>query len=136
MASGCTMDHQWNDPPYADLIDNQVLLGLYGANAADDGRVVRAPADDGEVVGSTDMGNVSYLTPSIHPMVQVAPRGVPIHTPEFATHARGQGGDLAVRHGARAMATTVVDLLAQPALIDAARAEWQATTEGGHPAVL
>ena len=32
------------------------------------------------VVGSTDMGNVSYLVPSIHPMIKVAADGVAIHT--------------------------------------------------------
>ena len=33
------------------------------------------------------MGNVSYLVPSIHPMIKVAPAGVPIHTPDFAGFA-------------------------------------------------
>jgi metal-dependent amidase/aminoacylase/carboxypeptidase family protein len=62
------------------------------------------------VVGSTDMGNVSHVVPSIHPMVQVAPRNVAIHTPGFADHARGQGGDRAVIDGAKMLAFTVVDL--------------------------
>ena len=64
------------------------------------------------MVGSTDMGNVSYLVPSIHPMIEVAPAGVPIHTPEFAGYAVGRGGDRAVLDGAKAMAMTVADLWA------------------------
>ena len=55
------------------------------------------------------MGNVSYLVPSIHPMVAVAPRGVPIHTPEFATHARSAAGDRAAVDGAVLLAATAVD---------------------------
>jgi hypothetical protein len=62
------------------------------------------------VVGSTDMGNVSYLVPSIHPMIKVAPDGVPIHSVEFAEWAGGPEGDLAVIDGAKAMAMTIIDL--------------------------
>ena len=56
------------------------------------------------------MGNVSYLVPSIHPMIKVSPDGVPIHSLEFATWAASPAGDQAVLDGAKAMAMTVVDL--------------------------
>lgn len=129
-ATGCTVEHEWHDPSFADLVDNQVLLDLYVDNAAGTGRVPRAPEPGTEVVGSTDMGNVSYLAPSIHPMIQVAPPGVAIHTPEFAVHARGEGGDAAVRDGAQILANTVVDLWLSPDRVAAARSEWHAATEG------
>jgi hypothetical protein len=93
------------------MVDNAPMVGAYVANAARLGRVVADPAQLGRrVVGSTDMGNVSYLVPSIHPMIKVAGDGVPIHTVEFAEWARGDGGDRAVIDGAKAMAMTVVDL--------------------------
>jgi hypothetical protein len=85
------------------------------------------------VVGSTDMGNVSYVVPSIHPMIQAAPSGVPIHTPEFARHARSEVGDRAVVDGAVALAWTVADLWLQDGLVDAARAEFEATVEAVGP---
>jgi metal-dependent amidase/aminoacylase/carboxypeptidase family protein len=135
-ATGCTMHHGWNDPPYADLIDNQPVLDAFVENAGTLGRHLRTPVEDGPVMGSTDMGNVSYLVPSIHPMIQVAPRGVSIHTPEFTAHAAGDGGDHAVKVGAAAMAATVVDLWTRPDLLEAARAEFRAATQGGHPPVL
>ena len=75
------------------------------------------------MVGSTDMGDVSYAVPSIHPMIQAAPPGVPIHTPEFARHAASDLGDRAVVDGAKALAWTVVDLWLEPGLLDAATAE-------------
>jgi len=91
------------------------------ANMATLGRQVRDPREVGAgVVGSTDMGNVSYLVPSIHPMVQVAPAGVSIHTPEFAGHARSEAGDRAVLDGAKALAMTMVDLWAADGLLDRA----------------
>jgi hypothetical protein len=70
------------------------------------------------------MGNVSYLVPSIHPMIAVAPDGVPIHTPDFAVHAAGPAGDRAVIDGAKAMAMTVVDLWTSAELFRAARADF------------
>ena len=42
--------------------------------------------------------------------LEVAPDGVPIHSVEFARHARSEAGDKAVLDGAKAMAMTVVDL--------------------------
>jgi len=121
-ASGCTMDHQWQDPAYADMIDNPVLVDLFAANAERTGRHLADPSIAANVVGSTDMGNVSYVVPSIHPMLAVAPAGVSIHTPEFTAFARGEEGDRAVLDGARAMAMTVADLWLDPSRVEAAKA--------------
>ncbi len=110
LASGCSMHHRWNDPPFLDMIDNTPLLDLYCANAAEAGRAVIEPDPQSIVAGSTDMGNVSYVVPSIHPMIKVAPRGCAIHTPDFAHHARSEAGDRAVVDGALSMALTIVDL--------------------------
>ena len=66
------------------------------------------------VTGSTDMGNVSQVVPSIHPMLAVSPEGVGIHTPEFEQWAASASGDKAVVDGAKAMAMTIVDLWTDP----------------------
>ncbi|MCU1460600.1 MAG: amidohydrolase [Acidimicrobiales bacterium] len=109
-AAGCTMEHHPMAPDYSDLRTNRALADLYAANAARTGRDVHRPSPDSRVVGSTDMGNVSHLVPSIHPTIKVSPAGVTIHTEEFATWAAGPDGDRAVLDGAKAMAMTVADL--------------------------
>jgi amidohydrolase len=124
-AAGCTCSHQWGDVPYSDMIDNWPVLGAYIANATALGRVVQDPADVVFGVGSTDMGNVSYAVPSIHPMIKVSPSGVSIHTPAFTGHARSETGDQAVLDGAKAMAMTLVDLWTDPSMRAAAAAEHQ-----------
>ncbi len=124
-ATSCTMTHDWIDPYYADMIDNEIICTLYSANASRVGRTTVEPDADLKVVGSTDMGNVSYLVPSIHPMIGVAPYGTPIHTPEFATHARSESGDEAVIDGAKIMAMTIVDLWADKKTTDAAHDEFK-----------
>jgi amidohydrolase len=122
LATGCEMTAEWKHYPYDDLLTNGPLDGLYAANAASLGRVVEARETRPSFMGSTDMGNVSHLVPSIHPMIKAAPDGVAIHTAEFATHAGGALGDAAVIDGALAMAYTAVDLWAEPERLDAARA--------------
>ncbi|MFZ9628678.1 MAG: M20 family metallopeptidase [Ilumatobacteraceae bacterium] len=130
-ACGCTMTHHWVENPYADMIDNGPMVSSYVANAAATGRTVADPRAVGKVVmGSTDMGNVSYLVPSIHPMIQVAPDGVPIHSAEFARYAAADEGDRAVVDGAKAMAMTVVDLWASAELRAAVSAEFATRPTG------
>ena len=138
MAAGCSCEIRYREPAYADMLDSRPIVGAYAANASRVGRTLLDPkAAPFPVVGSTDMGNVSYVVPSIHPMIAVAPSHVSIHTPEFATHARGDAGDRAVVDGAKALAMTVVDLWSQPGLLDDARAAHAADVErvGGRDGV-
>lgn len=124
MASSCTMSHSWVDPYYADMVDNETICTLYAANAHRVGRDPIEPDSENKVVGSTDMGNVSYLVPSIHPMIGVAPYGVPIHTPDFANHARSESGDSGVIDGAKILAMTIVDLWANNGSMEIAQQEF------------
>lgn len=121
LATGCSMQHHWNDPPFLDMVDNAPLLDLYCANAAEVGRAVAEPNPTSIVAGSTDMGNVSYVVPAIHPMIKVAPQGCAIHTPDFAGHARSEDGDRAVVDGALSMALTIVDLWADAESLQSVR---------------
>jgi len=120
-AAGCEVDLRWKPVVYADMLDNEVLVDRYKANSAALGRPLADPDPKLAVVGSTDMGNISHLVPSIHPVLAVSPPDVSIHSAAFAGHAGGPAGDAAAPDGARAMAATVVDLWADPSLVAAAR---------------
>lgn len=124
-AAGCEMEIEWQDPAYADMVDNRTMLTLYLENAAATGRELVESTDGGpQVVGSTDMGNVSYVVPSIHPMIKVAPAHLSIHTPEFAEYTASADGDAAVIDGAKAMAMTIADLWLQPDVLAAVKEEF------------
>ena len=113
-AAGCEMTYRPTCPEYSDLHTNAAMIDLYRRNSEHIGRPI-ADLDAGDaVVGSTDMGNVSYRVPSIHPMIRVSPPNVSIHSPEFTGYAAGPDGDRAVLDGAKAMAMTVVDLWLRP----------------------
>ena len=130
-ACGCTYSVEWQNVSYADMIDNGPMVESYVANAARVGRTVQDPRAIGKhVVGSTDMGNVSYLVPSIHPMIQVAPLGVPIHTVDFARWAASPDGDRAVLDGAKTMAMTIVDLWCLDGLMESVRASFAERPKG------
>jgi len=109
-AAGCRLEVHPTCPEYSDLRTNRVMIDLYRANSEALGRPLSEPTVATRVVASTDMGNVSYLVPSIHPMIAVSPPDVPLHSAEFARWAGSEEGDRAVIDGAKAMAMTVVDL--------------------------
>ncbi|MGH9184231.1 MAG: M20 family metallopeptidase [Acidimicrobiales bacterium] len=126
-AAGCTVEFEWVEPRYLDMLDNGPMVECYAANAATLGRTVVEPTRSlAPVVGSTDMGNVSHEVPSIHPMIKVSPPHVPIHSEEFVRWARSDDGDRAVLDGAKALAMTVADLWLRPEVLDAARDAFRA----------
>ena len=128
-AAGCALTITWKDPAYTELVNNDPFTDLYVENAARLGRDVVDPGD-APVVGSTDMGNVSHLVPSIHPMIQVSPAHVAIHTEDFVGFAGGPDGDRAVLDGAKALAMTIIDLWLRPERLDAIRRSFAAHHSG------
>lgn len=60
--------------------------------------------------GSSDIGNVSQVVPTIHPHVPIG-SGMNIHSSSFAKATVSDLGDMAVLEGARAIAMTAIDLV-------------------------
>jgi amidohydrolase len=125
-ACGCSVSHEWIGDAYADMVTNNTMGTMYAHNALTLGRTVTDPRLGGHrVVGSTDMGNVSHLVPSIHPMIASAPTGTSIHTKQFAQFARSPLADKAVIDGAKAMAMTAIDFWTSTERQEAVAAEFQ-----------
>lgn len=110
LATGVRAEINWAKADYLDLKTAWPLAKSYRANAEMLGRqfveMEQLPAG---TAGSTDMGNVSYRVPSIHPMIAIAPMNVVIHNPEFTRWAKSDRGDKGVIDGAKAMAMTAID---------------------------
>ncbi len=111
-ATGATLKVEWGDVDYLDLNTNWPIADRFQANAESLGReflaLEKLPAS---AAGSTDMGNVSHLAPSIHPMLACAPPHISIHNPEFARYAGSESGDQTAIDGAKTLAMTVLDYL-------------------------
>jgi amidohydrolase len=130
IATGCKLELNWTDVDYLDLKSNWPMAEIFERNAKALGREFLPLKDVPQgFAGSTDMGNVSHRVASIHPMLAVAPQGVIIHNPEFAMWAASDKGDAAVLDGAKALALTALELMADAAAMDAARADFEATAE-------
>ncbi len=123
MASGARLEYTWKNRPYAPMKNNVTLAGLFKQNLESLGRTVD-DFDRRSGLGSTDMGNVSQVVPSIHPTIAIAPREVLLHSPEFATATLSEAGQNGLLDAAKAMAMTVVDIL-QPGILDKIRQEFR-----------
>jgi amidohydrolase len=112
-ATGAHLEYRWGRVRYASLRNNLALARMFRKNMQSLGRKVLL-AEPGKAFGSTDMGNVSQVTPSIHPSVAIAPKEVTAHSPEFAQAAASEAGIKGMLDSAKALAMTVVDLVANP----------------------
>ena len=123
-ASGARLEYRWGDIRYAPLHNNLTLAQLFRQNMQSLGRKVKL-SDPSECFGSTDMGNISQLVPSIHPFVAIAPEEVAVHSPQFASAAVSEAGIQGLLDAAKALAMTVVDLLANPEIVIKIKQEFE-----------
>ena len=103
--------------------NNPVLADRFRANMAAYGI---ADQGDDENAGSTDMANVSWVCPTIHPDLSIAPEGTPGHSILFRDAAIGPQADETTLLAATLVAQTAYELFADPALVASA---WRAFEE-------
>jgi amidohydrolase len=72
------------------------------------------PADAG--VGSSDIGNVSQIVPTIHPYLKICETGIGGHTAPFAEAAKSPEADKLTADGSIMLAWTAADVLLRPDL--------------------
>ncbi|MFF3886284.1 amidohydrolase [Streptomyces sp. NPDC001914] len=94
---------------YADLRQDLALSAAYRAAAAGLGRVIDDTPSSLRA-GSTDMGNVSHVVPTIHPSIGYDCGDTIMHNPEFTRYGTSAGADRAVLDGGLAMAWTALTL--------------------------
>jgi amidohydrolase len=121
-ATGATLTVTQSEMVYEPLKRNGTLLDLFAANMRAAGLVEGEPVPDR--LGSSDVGNVSQVLPTIQPLVAIAPTGMAIHTRDFADAAVTPLAHAGMLAAAKAMAMTTYDLLADPARVRAAQAEF------------
>jgi amidohydrolase len=113
LATGCTLEIEDDPrviapmkilPSFCRIYSEQLaLLGLEES---------AAPRDKNK--GSSDIGNLSQVVPTIHPHVPIG-EGINIHTEGFARATVSERGDLAAIEGATALALAAIELIFSPA---------------------
>ncbi|GIG25395.1 M20 family metallopeptidase [Cellulomonas denverensis] len=112
IATGCSWTVESTEHPYAPLASDPDLSRFWDAALTDLGRTI--DGSGGLRGGSTDMGNVSQVVPSIHPTIAILGTTAAPHTPDFAAAARTPAGDRAALDGAAALARTVLAAALDP----------------------
>ncbi|AJE04582.1 hydrolase [Geobacter pickeringii] len=121
-ATGCRLQVEADPRVLAPLRVNRAFSLLYSAQLAYLGLQESAvPADKNR--GSSDIGNVSQIVPTIHPHVPIGD-GIQIHSEAFAKATVSERGRAAVAEGAAALALTTVELLLRPEIREKIRAEF------------
>ena len=108
IATGCEWSWQQTEHVYAPLRPDVDLARIWDRNLASSGRrATDAPVAMG---WSTDMGNVSQVVPSIHPMIAIKGVHDPLHTTAFEAAASSPAADDTVIDAACLLASTIVDV--------------------------
>ena len=107
----------------ATMNDNVALGDAFRANLEAAGLVDQGV--DLEHIGSSDMGNVSWVVPTIHPLLAICDEGVPGHSIQFRDAAATPRADEATLRAATLIAQTAYDVLSDADLRATAWREWR-----------
>jgi len=123
-ATGSTLKVIEYDNTYEPMKRNQTLADAFRVNMRRVG-VTESP-EIKERLGSSDVGNVSQVLPTIQPYVRIAPDGTPWHSRAFEEAAVSPLAREGLLAAAKVMAMTTLDLLDDPDLLARAKQEFRA----------
>ena len=112
---------------YSNVVTNSTLAELYQANVKTLG-ITFSPLEDKEAMGSTDMGNVSYVVPSTHVMYSIDSKAVN-HSHAFTKAAITEIAHEKTLIASKAMAMTAIDVLCNPELMVKIKEDFKKTLE-------
>ena len=118
-ATGATVKVTELEAAYEPLRRNDALLDAFRANWRALGVQESEPPKDR--YGSSDVGNVSQVVPTIQPLVKIAREGTPIHSRAFEKAAVTPMAREGLLKAAKIMAMTTADLLGDQALLGRVR---------------
>lgn len=112
--------------PYQNRVENMVLTpgfdALYQKNLELLGETM-SPPEEKSGMGSSDVGNVSQVIPTIQPSISITDVPTAGHSEAFKAAACSQKGLRSIVLGAKALAFTALDLLESPQLLAAIKSE-------------
>lgn len=115
---------------YENMVPSTPLAERWASHLRSLGLEVTQTLDD-ERMGSTDMGNVSQLLPSVHPYIAVAPEGTAGHSTAFRDAVATPQAHANALAAAKALALLALDLLTEPELLERAREEFEVRRRAG-----
>ena len=109
--------------PYQHQVDNMIPTPLFDEvwerNAVSLGQRVEPTDQDKVSFGSSDVGNVSQVVPTIQPLFAISPERLGGHNEQVAAAAASEFGLESIRWSSKALAYTALDIITNPPLLDA-----------------
>lgn len=119
-ATGTSVALEKTGPVYKPIRGNRPLERAFAQNLELLG-VPHVIGGDKINMGSTDMGNVSFAIPALHPQYSIAERDIVAHTSEFAEVTASDYANERTLEMAVALAFTCIDLFLKPDLLEAVK---------------
>ena len=114
--------------PYQNRVENTVQTpvfdAVYGKVLESLGEKMSVP-DVNASIGSSDVGNVSQVVPTIQPMISITDTPTPGHSEAFKAAACAEKGLKSIALGAKALALTALELIEHPDTLAAVKADHQ-----------
>jgi len=107
---------------YKAIRPNKTMARVFGRYLAELGYPPEEPKGG---MGSTDMGDVSWEVPAIHPYIRICAGEIPGHSREFAEAAKSETAKAAMIAAAKAMAATCLELWTNPELFREVQEEFR-----------
>ena len=120
---------------YARALTEEALSGLPGTDPAHPIHSEICPFHPGDVqpdYGSTDVGDVSWVCPTVQASASTLASGTPGHSWQCTAQGKGPLAQTMLRYAAKAMAATAVRLAEDPALLRAAQEEHRRRVGAGY----
>jgi len=123
-ATGATLKYTVVEPSYQSRIMNKTMGNLFEKNLTAIGEpLISLPPGSG--AGSSDIGNVSQVVPTIHPYISICDDSIAGHSIEFEKASSSERGNEAMLNAAKALAMTAIDLFTDSKLMKQATEEFQ-----------
>lgn len=130
LATGCSLNVSHYEYSYDELLTNETLSSQFNANLVEAG-ILAEEIESGKDNGSLDLGNVSVRCPAIHPYVKIVEERFTLHTEAFRDAAMTEKALERMIFGAKMLAATAYDVVADPELLARIRAEFKERTFRG-----
>ena len=127
LQSGAELKISIFEDPGNDLLKNSTLIKEFEENFLSLGEKI-----DPEpfLLGSSDIGNLSYKIPVVHPMVKTADEGIALHTDEFLKFGKSDTAYHGMAAGMKSILMTSVRILMDPDFLKRIKNDFRENTRG------
>ncbi len=121
IATGAKLDVKNFENSFDNLVSNEKLKAVVKRYFEEFGEEIEDPP---ATSGSTDVGNVSHVVPTVNPTIKAVPKGVNPHTKEFTENTKLQLAHDALVRASKVLALSAFEVLRNVELLDAVREDF------------